>query len=1416
MTRRKLFWLSGLLILCLSVPAFGGTKWVKIDGPITAQEPQTIIDRNNAQQFSFSVHIPSFWMTDRELAGKQWQDIGFFNAARHSYPGEPAVPVLSRWIAVPQGASVSVKVTPGEVRVEHGVNCLPAQAPAADCYGEPEPVFEMNTEIYKADEAFPGKLYEVEGPYTIRGLRMMLLRLYPVQVQPASGRATIIADLEVAIDFHGSKGTFFTNRRGRSFQALYNQSFNRLAFRNEPLPVLTGKSPNGAEFVILTAPDFVDAAQDLADWKILQGYDTEVYTTDDSGTSISQIKAWVQNAYDTWDPAPEFILFFGDAEFISPTYDNPSIGSDLYYVTVDGDDEWADISHARISVDTAAEAQKHVEDIILYERYPIVDPNYYTNSYHAAYFQHAGGGYAERRFCRTSEETYQWFNQYMTNSPFTPHRIYFTEASVNPRYWNQSTYAWTPVWWTYSDVDIVPELLRESGFAWNGDDEDIAAAVNAGTAFITHRDHGDTDGWSEPAFNTDQVLALTNGDKLPVVWSINCLTGYFDNETKGEGDASVCFTEGWERNPNGGAVGVLGSTRVSYSGRNDRMFWGWLDSMWPEFEPEYPEGSANEPEWRMSTVMDYGKMYMSYHYPDDPYRMDAIEEFHWFGDPTMEMWAGNPGTMTVETIPVVPVGSTSFDVGVNVDGALAAMSQNGVILGKAYSSMGNAHIEFDAPVTTIEDITLVVTRRNYRPYEDTLMVGATEDGIVGLNRSAYAEWDTVTITLSDADLLDLGTYTLSITSDTEADGEDVALTEIVIGEAGTGTFLGDILLTTGPSANDGKLSVANGDTVTIRYWDENIGSGSGAWKTDTAIADTAAPTFGGITSLDCDDAVAVLSWNAASDLTPPITYYIYRAETSGGQNFNEPVGQTTETTFTDTGLQNFVYYYYVVRAADAFGHQDANTTELFDQTIGPVVVWEEDFDDKSGIPEDWESEDNANTNCTWADDNPGGRSSDYWNGVFAIADADDCGMFSSWDDALITNVIDLVGYTETELVFSHEYGAGSGLLSGHAMIDVSTDGGESWFSLVDWRDSRDGVESVDLSDYADYKDNVKLRFTYQSGNFGEWWGIDNLQVIGVPDTDAPTADFSATPVNGELPLSVTFAPITTGGVTSYVWEFGDGEYSQEDRPTHIYTDSGTFDVSLTVTGPYGSDTMVKQAFVTTTCANPDLEFTADVTTGQTPLSVQFTDQTENYGGCEPTGITWEFGDGGTATDTTNPVYVYENPGIFTVTLTYIVDYGSGEISESHVAMIYVTCGPPQTDFSADVIEGDAPLTVQLSDASLVGEGCEISKWVWAYGLDENNMTVVSGQNPLIILEEPGIYAVALEATNEAGSDREIKTGFINVKDPDADDDDDDDDNDVSPDDDDSPSDDDAGDDDDTGNSDAGGDDDDDDDSCGCS
>ncbi|MFZ5517544.1 MAG: PKD domain-containing protein [Candidatus Zhuqueibacterota bacterium] len=167
---------------------------------------------------------------------------------------------------------------------------------------------------------------------------------------------------------------------------------------------------------------------------------------------------------------------------------------------------------------------------------------------------------------------------------------------------------------------------------------------------------------------------------------------------------------------------------------------------------------------------------------------------------------------------------------------------------------------------------------------------------------------------------------------------------------------------------------------------------------------------------------------------------------------------------------------------------------------------------------------------------------------------------------------------------------------------------------------------------------------------------------------APVAAFSGTPTSGTVPLTVNFTDASTGSVSSWSWNFGDGGMSTAQNPSHQYTTAGTYTVSLTVTGPGGSDTETKTNYITVNAqpVPPVAQFSGSPTSGTAPLAVNFTDASTG----QISSWSWNFGDGGTSTQQ-NPSHTYSTAGTYTVALTVTGPGGS----DTETKASYITVNP---------------------------------------------------------------------------------------------------------------------------------------------
>ncbi len=146
---------------------------------------------------------------------------------------------------------------------------------------------------------------------------------------------------------------------------------------------------------------------------------------------------------------------------------------------------------------------------------------------------------------------------------------------------------------------------------------------------------------------------------------------------------------------------------------------------------------------------------------------------------------------------------------------------------------------------------------------------------------------------------------------------------------------------------------------------------------------------------------------------------------------------------------------------------------------------------------------------------------------------------------------------------------------------------------------------------------------------------------------APVADFSASAVQGCSPLTVTFKDLSSGSPRFWNWDLGNGQLSNVQNPTVIYTNPGKYTITLVVRNANGTNGVTKTEYITVN-RSPAAEFTSDLTTACFGATIQFFDRSvANEGSIIKR--EWDFGDG-TTSQLQDPVKKYNANGFYPVTL----------------------------------------------------------------------------------------------------------------------------------------------------------------------
>jgi len=274
----------------------------------------------------------------------------------------------------------------------------------------------------------------------------------------------------------------------------------------------------------------------------------------------------------------------------------------------------------------------------------------------------------------------------------------------------------------------------------------------------------------------------------------------------------------------------------------------------------------------------------------------------------------------------------------------------------------------------------------------------------------------------------------------------------------------------------------------------------------------------------------------------------------------------------------------------------------------------------------------------------------------------------------------------------------------------------------------------------------------------QWSSVSKPDYIAVTAPPEPlTANFTANVTASDSPLAVGFTDLSTGEPIRWSWVFGDGNTSSDRNPIFEYTIPGIYTVNLSVMDADEQwSTLSKSDYITVTEPPEPLaaNFTANVTAGELPLTVGFTDLSTG----NPINWSWDFGDGGTST-LSGPEHTYMAVGTYTVNLT--VEDTDGHIDTiSKLDYITVTAPPEPlaANFTANVTSGDYPLAVQFTDLS---EG-NVTAWLWTFG--DGGTSTLPG--PEHTYTAAGTYSVVLHVYDADGNTDTIqRANYIAVSGP---------------------------------------------------
>ncbi len=696
-------------VLLAGVCGAAAKDWVEIEPNASSLEAAATVVASGVTGTMIDIDVPGFSVeaADGVRGGVTLRVPG---GEAVNLPGAPDLPALTYFVAVPAHGGVELEIISSDERSVGRYSIAPA-APRVN-EGEPARAAVVDDAVYSSDAFFPRSPVTMGSPAVMRDVRFVPLTVYPVRWNPATGELLATGHLSVRIstsaagasrNARGSvavadEATGASEVVGNEVAAYGNASANEKTvsrdWRSEAFePIyksfllnydqLPAAEVRRGSYLIIAKDTFLAQMTDFVTWKTRRGVETVLVPLSTIGSTPTKqdIKDYIQDAYETWDNPPDYVMLVGDTytgfeEFPCwyVTLGGPQDPTDLPYSLLEGDDYFPEVLIGRMAIDTTTEATVASLKTISYERGDAATDAWYERALTCA------GNYG---------------GDHVTSPRQTSLRV--GEMLKHAGYAQIDTVFYKPV------TSPVP----------------IKNSINAGVSFVNYRGWGNAAGWEYPQFVVSDVQSLSNGEMLPVMTSIVCGTGNFDSW-----GSDPCFAEAWIRSGTPGALkggpAVFAPSHFNtHTKENNYICTGFY------------QGALFEDLRHMGQAVLRAKMELYRHFPFDTDPGGDIEFYfniyNIIGDPELYLRTAAPGSFSVTHDASVSLGENMLAIHVT-DGSGNAVPGAEVIVWKDGESFeirelaGGVNITMPLNAETAGAAYVTVVGKNMRPYTGTVSV----------------------------------------------------------------------------------------------------------------------------------------------------------------------------------------------------------------------------------------------------------------------------------------------------------------------------------------------------------------------------------------------------------------------------------------------------------------------------------------------------------------------------------------------------------------------------------------------------------------------------------------------------------------------------------------------------------------------
>jgi len=594
--------------------------------------------------------------------------------------GEPAVLGTVDIYDVSPFGEVTVNVTASDY-IELPYKIAPTREPSISSeYGDVTDVAKQVT-----SGTYPENIVTTSGAYQARGKVYAHVTLCPLQynVDTKTTRAyrSITYVIKPIRPLDALARVSARNQNGEDEIDLHDDVMDYVISNPAPQAAAQAISYTNLKqnegLLIVTSTELEPAVREYVEHKQVLGFQTHLKSFP-KGEKFKTIKDSI-DTIKKYNTNIKYLFIVGDTlhitakkrhdlgnEWVEP-HDYPM---DFFYAS-NYSEKVPEMARGRIPAKNISEARIMLNKIVNYELTPPTDETFYNTATHASFFEmcdttqkHPVTPLTYAFFEGVEDDTFNFvrvsenirealITKYKTNIT----RLYCREDSAVvdgekislplPQYWAKTKKGDYP--------RSLPDILKDST-TYDFKSQMMADAFNNGTNYVLYNAHGGA-GSQSNVWQTSTFISnnYSNGDKLPVYFGISCLLGAYNQTEPSSYGRRDNFVRALLKHPNGGAVGAIAATTVSYVDPNNIFIHYLFDALYPgnNIPAMYylRESSQTLPIYRMGDLLDHALIKTEQGFIHWTGFHNKVV-YHYFGDPTMRIRLYKPSSVTDDMVSV--------------------------------------------------------------------------------------------------------------------------------------------------------------------------------------------------------------------------------------------------------------------------------------------------------------------------------------------------------------------------------------------------------------------------------------------------------------------------------------------------------------------------------------------------------------------------------------------------------------------------------------------------------------------------------------------------------------------------------------------------------------------------------------------